>query len=348
MRGIKNFLIFMMVMVCLMCTPMGVFASNSSNNKSGIIETDDFTIKVVCGIQGNYKVGAAIPVYIDIESKSGDFSGIVRLIDQGSTTYNLEATAYEKEILLNQNSPKRVTLSAYGGATSNKFIFQLENDKGKLLIEEGVKIASKANQNALVGVLSEDYTAFNYMDKIPFNLKNYDGQTQLVELNEEDIPEHFSGMEALSYLIIDKFDTSKLTKEQIGAVTDWISNGGVLIVSGGSDCKQTLSGLSDVISLKNVKNEKNEISIVSKEQDEKKDILTFVEDGSLVALEIDGAESLTGVISKSELIKNINYNKGHIVVTGFNLGMEPVISWDKRSKFAKSLFEQSAKGYSSV
>ena len=347
MKGIKRFLLFLMVAVCVIAAPVGAYAAKTSGNKSGNIDTDDFAIKVVCGIEGNYKYGAAIPVNIDIESKTEDFTGLVRIIVPGSTWYGSEAMAYEKEILLTANSPKRVTLSAYGGSGATTFTFQLEDEKGKVLIEEPVKIASKVNQNALVGVLSEDYTALNYMDKLAIHLKNYEGETQLVELSENDIPEHFSGIEAISYLVIDRFDTSKLSGEQIGAIADWVSQGGVLIVSGGSDCKQTLSGLMDIVPLKDIKNTEAKFDVYSKDAEADTVEIEFANDGSLNIPQIEGANNLDGVITQSELIRDYEYNNGHIVVTGFGLGMEPVVSWGQNSKFAQKLFEASAKGYSS-
>ena len=87
MKGIKRFLLFLMVAVCVIAAPVGAYAAKTSGNKSGNIDTDDFAIKVVCGIEGNYKYGAAIPVNIDIESKTEDFTGLVRIIVPGSTWY---------------------------------------------------------------------------------------------------------------------------------------------------------------------------------------------------------------------------------------------------------------------
>ena len=55
MKGIRRFLLFLMVAVCVIVAPASAYAAKTSGNKSGNIDTDDFAIKVVCGIEGNYK-----------------------------------------------------------------------------------------------------------------------------------------------------------------------------------------------------------------------------------------------------------------------------------------------------
>lgn len=152
----------------------------------GNITTDDFEIRVVCGLEGNYRNGAALPVTIYIESKNEDFEGVVRIIAPGNTDMGYPAAAYEKDILLTAGTQKVVTMSVYDDSSSTLLYFQLDDAKGKQLIDQKILMTSKQNSNALVGVLSDDYTALNYFDKTTIFLttSSYDGNAQLVELDE--------------------------------------------------------------------------------------------------------------------------------------------------------------------
>ena len=71
--------------------------SGSGNSRSktsnGVMNTDDFEIKVVCGLDGNYRSGAAIPVTIYIKSLKKDFEGTVRMIVPGGSDYDGTASA---------------------------------------------------------------------------------------------------------------------------------------------------------------------------------------------------------------------------------------------------------------
>lgn len=348
--------------------------SGSGNSRSktsnGVMNTDDFEIKVVCGLDGNYRSGAAIPVTIYIKSLKKDFEGTVRMIVPGGSDYDGTASAaYEKEILLSAGVQKVVTMSVYSTSSLATFKFQLEDSSGDILVDKSVTMKGRSadgSGQALAGVLSDDYTALNYIDGLSVELDSYVGSVQLVELNEDIFPEQASGLEALSYLIINSYDTSVLSENQYAAVKNWVEQGGVLIIGTGSDYRRTLSGFQDDF-LEGTIGAAMEgaMELYGETPDAKpsdaglpdanepiSDALKYTKDQGIVELSLKDGEPLKGIFRESEgqpvLVWNRDYKQGHVVVTAFNLGMEPVVSWTQASEMAELLLDKSASGYSST
>lgn len=363
----KLWMAFLMILLCL---PLGMpvqaasvnetaaasgqaAASGSGNsqgkNVNGVIHTEDFEIRVMCGLDGNYRSGASIPVTIYIKSVKKDFEGTVRMIVPGNYDYDSEAVAYEKDVLLSTGVQKVVTMSVYSSTGLAAFRFQVENRSGDILINKSVTMKSQSGDEALAGVLSDDYTALNYFDGLSINLSSYAGTIQLVELDEDTFPEQSSGLEALSYLIINSYDTSKFSEAQYAAVKNWVEQGGVLIIGTGSDYSRTLSGFQDDFLEGTIGGPAEGTLQLNAE---KSQAMKYTRDQGIVELSLKGGQPLTGILKQSDeksgLIWNRDYGQGHVVVTAFNLGMEPVVSWGQAAQLAGLLLNKSASGYSSV
>lgn len=393
-------------------------ASNTSGKKdsTGKISTNDFEILVEFGLMGNVKPGTAIPVLIGIESLTKDFEGTARIIVPTDEYSSEDGTAYETGVMLTQGSKKNVSMSVYNAAGVNYIYFQLLNEKGKVVIEKRIRLNEKTNDKALVGILSDDYTALNYFDQRNLVVGSYYGDTQLVELDADKLPEQASGLGVLSYLIINSFDTQKLSGAQMDAIEGYVRNGGILIVGTGPDYQQTTSNLDAdfvPISVDGYTGGTLEVdtygllssyvyngqSIYDKEAydelwsvtqpavgeqaaidepittDEEvsdqdtaigdaahdaattedvtteggtgnDDVVSFDASQGIINMTLDNGNVLDGVVTQDNLIWLSNYGKGNVVVTAFNLGMEPVNSWDGKSDMATSLLMAAAQGYS--
>lgn len=350
----KTAAFFLLILLCLPMTALAAgetaaeTKSSVNKNANGVISTDDFEIRIVCGLDGNYRSGAAIPVTVYVESLKEDFEGTVRMIVPGSVEYGTDATAYEKDVMLSAKTQKAVTMSIYSDSSMKSFKFQLVNAGGDILVENNVTMKSQgAADSALIGVLSDDYTALNYFNGQGLDLGSYTGTVRLVELSEETLPEQASGLEALSYLLINSYDTSKLSDAQYMAIKNWVDQGGVLIIGTGSDYRQTLSIFQDDFVKGTIGDPvKGTFQLADDEKD--KDKIIFTEEQGIISLSLEEGTPLNGVLKESDLIWNRDYGQGHVVVTAFNLGMEPVNSWNKKANMGNLLLQKSAAGYSSV
>ncbi|MDO5409439.1 MAG: hypothetical protein Q4F21_03185 [Lachnospiraceae bacterium] len=311
----------------------------------GVIHTEEFEIRIEYGLEGNYRAGAAVPVVIYMKSLKENFEGTIRIIAAGQPGTGVAPTAYEKDVMLTKDIEKAVTMSVHSNAEISALKFELENSSGGILFDKSVIMNNQNEHTALTGVLSDDYTALNYFDGITLAMRSYSGDSELVELNADSFPEQASGLEALSYLIINSFDTSKLSDLQYQAIKRWVEQGGVLILGTGSDYKQTLSAFQDdMIPGRAAFAGKGVMQLYS----DKKDVLKFTKKQELIKFSFSEGKPLKGVLKQENLIWNREYGQGHVIVTAYNLGMEPVNSWVLKSQMAKGLLEKSASGYSDV
>lgn len=352
-------------LLVLLCFPTTIFAagqetaetkssesdaetkSSTGKNSRGMISTDDFEIRVVCGLDGNYRNGAAIPVTIYIESLYDDFEGAVRMIVPGSSDYGTEAVAYEKDVMLSAGVQKIVTMSVYSNSSLASLKFQLEDTGGNVVVDKIVTMKSQTNENALAGVLSDDYTALNYFDGQGIYLDSYVSTIRLVELNEDIFPEQASGLEALSYLIINSYDTSKLSEAQYLAIKDWVDQGGILIIGTGSDYRQTLSAFQDDF-VRGTIGDSVEGVLQLASDTKGDDAVQFTKDQGVLSLSLQDGSPIENILTNPDLIWNRDYGQGHVVVTAFNLGMEPVNSWNQKAAMSSLILENSTVGYSGI
>lgn len=355
MKIARKMIIFLLILV--MCMPVMASASGKTSgtadgkdkNANKMIRTDDFEIQILCGLEGYYRSSVAIPVTVTIESLKDDFEGIARIIVPGDENYGTIASAYEKDIMLSAGTQKVITLSIASNGVRNlsAFRFQLETSSGKVVLDRNVTIKGKVGEEALIGVLSDDYAALNYLNSQSIMLESYTGSTQLLELDEHVFPEQASGLESLSYLIINSFDTSKLSSDQYEAIKRWVEQGGVLIIGTGSDYRQTLSAFQDDF-VKGTIGSSAEGTLQLDMDGGEKDKLKFGKNQGLVDLSLEEGKKLKGVLKDSDLIWNRDYGQGHVVVTAFNLGMEPINSWKSKTNLGMLLLQSAAVGYSAM
>ena len=308
---------------------------------NGGLTTEDFRVRAVPGLNGYYKQGAPVPLTLYLESLKEDFEGIIRVIVSGSA-YGSGAVAYEKDIMLTAGEEKMVSMPVDNMYGMSLMKLELVNSSGKVVLEYDIKTRSQANENVLVGILSSDFTALNYFDGKNLDFSNYTVPTQIVELDADTFPDQTSSLEALSYLIINSFDTSVLNEAQYAALKGWVENGGILILGTGSDYRQTLSGFQDGFINGDIGAfQSGEFRLAGSE-----DAVSFSENDGVVSLSLGEGSTLEGVLGTSELIWKQEIGQGNVVMTAFNLGMEPVSSWAEKGEMAKSLLTSAASGYS--
>ncbi len=96
-----------------------------------------------------------------------------------------------------------------------------------------------------MGILSDKYSSLTYLD-MGGNELNYKGNNYPIKLVELDQDNLESALGALSFLVIDTYNTSVLSDQTLKSIEQWCNNGGVLIIGTGSGAENTLSGLPDL------------------------------------------------------------------------------------------------------
>ena len=184
-------------------------------------------------------------IQVTVVNKGEDFSGLVQLVFASSYADN---TAYNTEITLPAQGKKQFTVTVTGRAVDTV----KGNCTMNFLDEEGQQLQSISFKNVFgalmsgitVGILSDNYDGLSYMDAggADFYIRGNNYSMQLVELDQDNLRSYLDG---LYFLVIDQFNVSSLSQEDIQAIQDWVKGGGWLIIGTGAYAEQTLSGFDD-------------------------------------------------------------------------------------------------------
>lgn len=232
----------------------------SGSSLTGSDEVRDYSGSYLSGdvkVLKEKRRGYVMQITAENNGENGvDFTGTVQVIF--STPYfpgpggkNSVNCAYNTEITLPVQGKKQFTITVPD--------FTVENRKQKgsgqcalnFIDEGGNVIQSISLENVFdylvkeipVGVLSDNFEGLQYMSmdgRRDIRVYNSGFCTlKLVSLNNNNIREK---LDELYFLIIDQFNVSLLSEEDIKAIQDWVKAGGWLLIGTGEYAEQTLSG----------------------------------------------------------------------------------------------------------
>ena len=179
---------------------------------------------------------------VTVENSGEDFTGTVQVV---FASLNTDNCAYNTEITLPAQGKKQFTIRVTDTAADTaKGICALNfvDEKGNVL--QSLRL-SNVFRNTMTeiqaGVLSENYEGLVHMEAKgeSLDMGSMSYPVKLRKLQEGSLKEQLEGV---YFLIIDQFDVSSLSGEDIQAVQNWVKDGGWMLVGTGEYAKQTLSG----------------------------------------------------------------------------------------------------------
>lgn len=290
-----------------------------SNVKVSASKNDvKYDLNISYGIDGRYKALKYMPVTVQINSLEKDFNGEVevRVTSDSSGGYN----AYSKEVSASKGENISVTIPVkFSGENSNGVICIIEN--GKVLYEKKLLISSgRINEgNAFTGLLTDDPTALGYLGNITYFDSNYSntGKMNCVNITEGMLDENGLNIDGLDVIIINNYNMANLNDKQYNALNNWVNAGGTLLIGAGANESKTINNIN--------KSFLNIISNGTREQNVK----TGSESLNLILSQITLEDSTVTVNSdENKLVYSLDRGVGKILITAFDLGLEPFISSD--------------------
>ena len=229
---IKRIICAMMLIALLAFIPSTIVSAKPNYN---------FYVSLNAGYGQKVLAGYSAPFSITVTNKNANnFEGCMQLIIPGYSSNNI---LYEEEIALGAGETKTVQIVAGIPVPAEYVNVRMTNKRYKVLWSELQKInVSKTKNDIRVGVLSDDFSALGYMDRVHF-LSDTTRYTSLVELSAADFPVNYAALDMLDVILISDFSTDLLTKEQMSALNLWVKKGGILVIGTGSTANKTLSGL---------------------------------------------------------------------------------------------------------
>lgn len=196
---------------------------------------------------------SAYEVQLTIENQGQDWEGTVRLTigdKYYSGSYGSAATcAYDTILSLPSGSRKQFVVKVPKDSlnrTDGIVKVSLLDKKQDIAAQKEFNRLLQAQAKSLsMGILSDEYLSLTYLDmggnELYYRGSNY--PIKLVELEQDSLADT---LDALSFLVIDSYNTSVLSDKVLESIEQWLNDGGVLIIGTGGSAENVLSGLDDL------------------------------------------------------------------------------------------------------
>ena len=210
---------------------------------SGAVQaaTNPVTIAVKVGYTGFIKAQQWMPVTIDVTNKGSDVDGTLEVTTPVSTNGPpIGAVVYQAHLTVPSGATKHIrTYLIEDQAPAPVSVRIVQNGRTVVSADSSGSTAAAT----LIGVLSDQPTALDSFSSVhPGSIS-----ATVVHLSLEDVGGSAILLRAFDLIAIDDFATDTLTAAQRGALTDYVQNGGNLLLGTGASWHKTLAGISPSI-----------------------------------------------------------------------------------------------------
>lgn len=220
--------ITILISVLLLCMafswifPATVRAGNDTQGKVLTDREDNLTLQVTYGYDNTVKYGRYTEVTGIIQNNGKKtFTGTFQCLIPKSK----DNTLYKESIRVKTGESIKVSLVIPIIDDTGFLQVKLLNKNQKEVIEHKFQlIFGNYDKSVYAGVLTDNKEDLEYLSNL--NLRP-------IYLNSDTLTDNFLGMDLLDVLIFNNFDTSKLKKEQLEAIKEWVYQGGTLVLTAG-------------------------------------------------------------------------------------------------------------------
>lgn len=223
-----------------------IFTSFNFHIVSAVDNKYNINLKVSYGVDEKYKVNSKAPINVVVTNNGIDFQGKIQIetLIPDVNKYDLNT----ESINIAENTTKSLW---YNLNIEKRFKIRLITDNNEVIHEETINVnkGRLKYEDILVGVLTDDFNGLSYISNV--NLKdNYNIENKKmipVSLSEELIENNPKSLDIIDMIIINNYDTAKLTEDSVNKLNQWIDNGGTLVVGTGENYKKVLGGINGKI-----------------------------------------------------------------------------------------------------
>ncbi|HYG60384.1 MAG TPA: hypothetical protein VD902_20120, partial [Symbiobacteriaceae bacterium] len=192
---------------------------------------------------GRVRTGNWVTVLVDLTNQGGEVEGelVVEPVSRGPWESRPQ---YVVPLTLPAGGKKRVPVDLpVQLAVDLKASFQVQ---GRAVQEQVITLQALAPDAMFIGVLSDDEIGVPALSRLGANRPG-SAQPQVARLDAATFPARAKILDPYNVIVLSRFDTSKLAKEQIQALSGWVGRGGMLVIAGGPEWKRTFSALPEAL-----------------------------------------------------------------------------------------------------
>ena len=314
-------------------TFIALFIVLGLGTKTKAVDTSKFEVKIAVGFNDNYKVGYSTPVTLTIKDKYKDINGEVEIRVPSS---NGKYMSYVKPISMQKSSEKEITINVPVGANRSEYTLVINNGQEKVYQDSFTIGMTSNNMTGFIGILSEDFNSLSYINQLPAP-SGATLLTKVIKLDEKNFPEDIFTLDAFDVLVINDFDTSKLSKAQYIILKQWVNNGGTLVLGTGQKHTKTLGIFKDDF----IQGSVNEVKTISTSIINSMGTNGDNKNSAQIDVLPLGVKDRTVLMEDKNvvLVQKLSKGNGVVGILAFDLSQTPFANWSNNSAFAQKLFE---------
>ena len=223
-------------------TEVPVDGSSYGKIEQNIIQKNpDIQVKLDYGVDRYAVYDAGCQVMLDIHSDI-DMTGYVTVTPSYDESYDDQSVKYSQKIDWDAGSDNElrfyVNELGYG-----RLLIQIKDESGTVVYSESDMLSVSGYETTItVGVISDAQDAFDNLDDVRVRNQTDSVDVKRLCIRPEAFPDSAQGLDVVNYILIDDFDTSRLSADQMEALQEWVLDGGTLILSLGDNAEKILSG----------------------------------------------------------------------------------------------------------
>ena len=189
---------------------------------------------------GFFKYGEWLPLWVQLENYGADVEVEVQV--RVPTTQG--AAVFATPISLANGARKRVPLYVL----PNNYAHELEVlavSGSDILSTQKISVSGLANVTYTFGVIAPEPGSLILLKGLV--LPGRSRSIEIANLSLRNLPEKTEGLGSFDVLVINDSDTSVLTADQNAALSQWVRQGGRLVIGGGAGALKTASGLPQAL-----------------------------------------------------------------------------------------------------
>jgi hypothetical protein len=199
------------------------------------------TLAVSAGFDGYFRESQWLPVFIRVSNDGNDIDGA--LVVRPETSGNGINNTFTVPISLPTNSRKTAFLYVTARSFATQLRVDLVDNEGQVITNQSANLRSVQPPDQLHVVISQ--STAGTVDLTGVHTGGHNAYQAFWSV--DNIPDRAAGLDAVNMMLFSDVDTGTLTSTQRQALSDWVAQGGHLLVTGGTNWQATAAGLTDLL-----------------------------------------------------------------------------------------------------
>lgn len=234
---VRNYLVLVLGIFSL-ALPGRVRADSAVNAAAGL------SMDVQVGYAGAARLGSWAPVQINVANDGADLVGRVEVQFESGTAaaFGPPPTIYSTPATFPQHSHKRLVVDVPIPASLHTNRIQVRLVTGyQTMLQRAQAFTPIGGGELACGVLDQTLGAYDFLGSL--DLPGRQQRARIAALTPADLPGQGALLASLDCLVVGDINLTAMTAAQKMALTSWVGNGGLLIVTGGINWQQSIPAL---------------------------------------------------------------------------------------------------------